>query len=134
MAAAGRVAEPSHLGLGRVNAMLDQWSKADKRVARRLFDAALQAELQELMQRFKAMAQAAAEPDDLWAVRGFLDKAGRALDRKYDFRYSQLAFLFARLLHEGRIHKQDLRAFSEPVYELILRIVSLAAAQEGETP
>ena len=114
--------------------MYEDWSKADKKVARRLYDAALQAELQELMQQFKARAQAAVEPDDMWATQDFLYKAGQELNRKYDYRYSQLEFLFPRLLNEGRVSRQDVRAFSEPLYERILHIASLWTQDDGETP
>ena len=89
------------------------WSAAEKKVARRVFDAALAAELAEIMAEFKAKAVAAAEPDEMWSIQEYLDRKGREINQKYDYRYSQLFLLFGRLLHEGRIQQKQLDGLSE---------------------
>ena len=89
------------------------WSAAEKKVARRVFDAALAAELAEIMAEFKAKAVAAAEPDEMWSVQEYLDRKGRENNQKYDYRYSQLLLLFGRLLQEGRIQQKQLDGLSE---------------------
>jgi len=44
------------------------WSATEKKIARRVFDAALQSELADIMADFKARAVRASTPDDLWAI------------------------------------------------------------------
>jgi len=101
-----------------------KWSKSEKKVARRVFEAALQAELAEVMADFKARAAAAAEPDDMWLIEEYLRDKRRAIDRKYDYRYSQLIWVFGRLLREGRIQEAQLLGFAE---EKLAGIRSMAA-------
>jgi len=99
------------------------WTNAEKSIARRVFDAALQRELADIMAEFKRRTESAKDPDDLWAIERFLSKARREIDTKYDFRYSQLDVVFARLLYEGRIKESDLDGLSE---DKIARICGLA--------
>ncbi len=74
--------------------MRDEWSESEKKLARRVFEAALTAELAELMADFKARAAHAAEPDDMWAVQEHLYCKRREIDEKYDYRYAQLPLVF----------------------------------------
>ena len=82
--------------------MPTDWSPAEKKIARRVFDAAPHRELAEVMQEFKFRAAKATEPDDMWSTQEFLTKSRNSIDRKFDYRYSQLEFVFDRLLREGR--------------------------------
>ena len=82
--------------------MPSDWSPAEKKIARRVFDATLHRELADVMQAFKSMAAMATEPYDMWSTQEFPTKARNSIDRKYDNRYSQLEFVFGRLLREGR--------------------------------
>jgi hypothetical protein len=41
------------------------------------------------------------------------------IERKYDYRYSVLPFVFATLLSEGRISENDLRGLDQGKIELI---------------
>lgn len=101
------------------------WKDSEKKVARRVFEAAVQRELQEIMVEFKSKAANAKEPDDMWAVEEFLAQARREFDRKYDFRYSQLELVFGRLLREGRIHEPELTGLAEEKLAFIRRVASL---------
>jgi len=101
------------------------WNASEKKLARRVFDAALQAELAEVMAEFKQRAARAINPDDMWEIQDYLAQAQRQIDTKYDYRYSQLAFVFGRLLREKRIHLQDLHGLAEEKLETIRRIGSL---------
>lgn len=102
-----------------------KWSESEKRIARRVFDAALQRELAEVMAEFKQRAAAAKEPEDMWSVEQFLATARRDIDSKYDYRYSQLDLVFGRLLRERRIRERDLRGLSEDRLAYIRRVASL---------
>ena len=81
------------------------WSRSEKIIARTAFDAALKRELQEVMQAAKQMANQISEPADLWDLEHYLTQRRKEIDRKYDYRYSQLTQVFGRLLHESRLRK-----------------------------
>lgn len=105
-----------------------KWSESEKKVARRAFEAALAAELADVMVEFKARAAAASKPDDLWAIEEYLRHTRREIDAKYDYRYSQLIIVFGRLLREGRIQDAQLAGISEEKLSSIRRIASFPVA------
>jgi Photoprotection regulator fluorescence recovery protein len=86
-----------------------RWSKSERAIARRAFDHALNQELQEVIPRAKQMADEAKEPYELWELEQHLTQFRKEIDRKYDYRYSQLTVVFGKLLHEGRLGEQELR-------------------------
>ena len=98
------------------------WKDSEKKIARRVFDAALQSELAGIMATFKARAASVKEPSDMWEIQTYLAHAQREIDRKYDYRYSQLEFVFGRLLHEKRIEAQDLNGLAEEKLDTIKRV------------
>ena len=63
-----------------------KWSESEKELSRRLFEAALEAELAEVMANFKAKAAAAATPEEMWAIQGYLSHKQREIEEKYDYR------------------------------------------------
>lgn len=87
-----------------------KWTESEKRLSRRVFEAALTAELNEIMAEFKTKAADAATPVAMWAVQDYLAKKRHDIEAKYDFRYSQLLFVFGRLIREGRIQEEQLSA------------------------
>ena len=89
------------------------WSKSEKAIARTAFDAALKRELQEVMQDAKQMANQIHEPADLWDLEHYLTERRKEIDRKYDYRYSQLTYVFGRLLYERRVSEEELRGLRE---------------------
>lgn len=101
-----------------------KWSDAEKKLSRRLFEAALGAELAEVMAEFKARAAAAATPDEMWAVEAYLTTQRREIDGKYDYRYSQLLFVFGRLVREGRLTLEQVHGLSEDKRATIEQIAS----------
>ena len=101
------------------------WTEAEKKIARRVFERALHQELGEVMAEFKARAARAKEPEDMWAVEEYLAQARRDIDKKYDYRYSQLHFVFGKLLREKRIEEQDLKGLAEEKLAYIRRVASL---------
>ncbi|WP_395686221.1 hypothetical protein [Caenimonas koreensis] len=101
-----------------------KWSDKEKRVAREAFGVALAAEFAELIADFKVRAAAATEPDDLWAIEEHLRQRRKEIDWQYDYRYSQLIFIFARLLRDGRIREDQLFGLSEGKLSQIRRLAS----------
>jgi hypothetical protein len=89
------------------------WSKSEKAIARKAFDAARKRELHEVMQETKQMASQINEPDDLWDLEQYLTERRKDIDRKYDTRGSRLKDVLGRLLYENRLGEEDLRGLRE---------------------
>lgn len=84
------------------------WSKTEKAIARRAFESAYSRECQAVAQRIRDMSCEMSTPDDLWGLNDFLHDKRTEIAAKYDYRYSVLIFVFARLLKEGWLHTADL--------------------------
>ena len=95
------------------------WSKSEKAIARKAFDAALGRELHEVIQKAKQMANEIQQSSDLWDLEHYRTECRKEIDRKYDYRYSQLTHVFGRLLHERRLSEQELRGLREDKMRLI---------------
>ena len=102
-----------------------KWSQSEKRLSRSVFEHAVAAELAELITEFKRRAADIRTPEEMWSLREYLESAERDFETKYDFRYSQLLFVFGRLVRERRITMEQLHGLSEDKLEYIRRIVSL---------
>ena len=64
------------------------WSKSERAIASKAFDAALERELHEVIQEAKRMASQIKQPSDLWDFEHYLTQRRKEIDRKYDYRYS----------------------------------------------
>ena len=95
------------------------WSRSEKVIARTAFDAALGRELHEVIQEAKRMARQIQQSSDLWDLEHYLTQRRKEIDRKYDYRYSQLTHVFGRLLHEQRLREEDLLGLHEDKLKLI---------------
>ena len=82
------------------------WSRSEKAIARTAFDAALGRELHEVIQEAKRMASQIQQSSDLWNLEHYLTRRRKEIDRKYDYRYSQLTQVFGRLLYEKRLRQE----------------------------
>lgn len=102
-----------------------KWTNAERRLAREVFDAALRKELSEVIAKFKSRAAALSEPDELWTLVRRTDRKRQEIDRKYDFRYSQLLRVLGQLVREDRIPEQALTGLSEEKISIILRFASI---------
>jgi hypothetical protein len=89
------------------------WSRSEKAIARRVFDAALGRELHEVIQSTKQMAVGIQQSSDLWDLEKYLTQRRKEIDRKYTYRHSELTQVFGRLLHDRRISEEELRGLSE---------------------
>jgi len=89
------------------------WSRSEKAIARTAFDAALGRELHEVIQQAKKMASQIQQSSDLWDLEHYLTQRRKEIDRKYDYRYSQLTQVFGRLLYEKRLGEEELRGLRE---------------------
>ena len=103
------------------------WSRSEKTIARRVFDAALTRELQAVMQDAKQKANQIKEPADVWELERYLTQRRKDIDRRYDFRFSRLTQLFGRLLSERRIHEQELHGLREDKMKAIRSCARLSS-------
>ena len=103
------------------------WSRAEKVIARTAFDAALGRELHEVIQQAKKMASQIQQSSDLWDLEHYLTQRRKEIDRKYDYRYSQLRHVFGKLLHERRLREEDLRGLREDKLKSIRSLAKFLA-------
>ncbi len=116
---------PIHYGYASASDMT--WSRSEKAIARKAFDAALKRELHELMQEAKEIAGQIKQPSDLWDLQEYLTQRRKEIDRKYDYRYSHLTQVFGRLLYETRVSEEELRGFSEDKLKTIRSLAKFLA-------
>lgn len=102
----------------------DKWSAAEKKIARRAFDAALAREFAELIDQLKAMSAKLANPADTWDMHHYLSGRLREIERKFDYRYSQLIVVFGRLRRESWIDEKDIEGLAAEKVEAIRRVAS----------
>ena len=95
------------------------WSHREKTVARAAFDAALARENASIRTEVEDMLQRSNKPSAVWDILELLSKKQREVERKYDYRYSVLIGVFARLLCEGWIGEVDLAGLSPEKLQLI---------------
>src|ERR1700730_12105446 len=96
-------------------------------IARTAFDAALKRELQDVMHKTKQMANQIKKPADVWELEYYLTERRKEINRKYDYRYSQLRHVFGRLLYEGRVSEEELRGLQEDKLKSIRSLADLLA-------
>lgn len=103
---------------------IDKWSASEKKIVRRAFDAALERKFAVLMSQLTEMAAKLASPADRWDMHHFLSDQLQDIERKYDYRYSQLIIVFGRLMRQKWIDEKDLKDLSTDKMEAIRYIAS----------
>ena len=107
------------------------WSRSEKTIARTAFDAALGRELHEVIQEAKKMASQIQQSSDLWDLEHYLTQRRKEIDRKYDYRYSQLPHVFGRLLHENRLSEEELLGCREDKLKWIRSFAKFLAGMDA---
>ena len=92
---------------------MKEWSDHERRIARRAFDRAYRKECSSVLLQLKEMAAGTSEPADLFEMRRFINGRAKEISGKYDYRYSVLLNVFARLVSEGWLDFEDLRGLGE---------------------
>lgn len=100
------------------------WSSAEKSVARKAFDRALQRELEATMIDAKKRAEEIRQPSDLWDLEGYLTQRRTQIDLQFDYRYSVLILVFGNLIRQGRLSEQELQGLSENKLDAIRRFAA----------
>lgn len=106
--------------------MIDfRWSPAEKKIAREAFDKAYQKECEVIIVKLKKMTAKTKKPDDIWRICDYLTEQRDRTDEKYDYRYSVLIFVFARLIKEGWLTEADLEGIGKDKVEKVQFLLSM---------
>ena len=95
------------------------WSKKEKKIVRQAFDRAYEREMRHLAEKVREMLDDNEDARAVWRILDILQEEAKETDFKYDFRYSILILIFARLLREGWLMLEDLEGISEEKIEKI---------------
>jgi hypothetical protein len=96
-----------------------RWTRTEKIIAKRAFEKCYQKECEALLTRLKEKIASADKPSDLWLIHDFLTEELKKIKDKYDYRYSILILVFARLLKEGWLQEFDLDGIEDDKIEKI---------------
>jgi hypothetical protein len=107
-----------------------KWSHAEKQIARKAYELALDREFRSVIRRAKDMAGKIEQPTDLWDLEHYLTESRKRIDRIYDYRYSVLTDVFGRLVREGRLSEDELQGLREDKLESIRSYAKLLAKLE----
>jgi hypothetical protein len=103
-----------------------KWTPSEKKIARRAYEAALDAALARILTEFKAKAAQVATPSEMWDLEEYLRRQRKHIDTKFDYRYSQLVLVFAVLIHEGYLDEDSLAGLSEEKLDAIRHVLRFA--------
>ncbi len=103
-----------------------KWSPSEKKIARSAFDAALESALAKVIAEFKRRADAVTTPSGMWQIEDYLREQRREIDEMFDYRYSQLPLVFARLIREGHLDASRLAGLSEDKLTIIRSFLSFS--------
>ncbi len=89
------------------------WSPTEKKIARKAFDKAYQNEMLEIKNEVMKKLNGMEKLQDIWKLHNYLSQRREEVDRKYDYRYSVLISVFARLFRDGYLKENDFEGLTE---------------------
>ena len=95
----------------------DNWTKSEKKIAKRAFDLARDRAYEELIDMINS--KDINSPNQIWELRDFLNKKAKEFDNKFDYRYSLLLLLFMQYINEGLLKIEELEGLSDDKIDLI---------------
>ena len=101
----------------------ESWSKSQKKHARELFDLALEREYKALIEEINT--KKITSRDEVWELRDRLNQKAKEMDRKYNYRYSQLMFVFTQLFREGYLSLEELSVLGEEKQDEIKKMAGV---------
>ena len=103
-----------------------KWSPSEKAIARRAYQAALQKELQQIVDDAQKRMARIRTPSELWDLENWLGKCRRQIDDKYDYGYSVLPMVLAGLVYEGWLPESDLSGLRPDKMDMIRSYLDIA--------
>ena len=101
-----------------------EWSKPEKTIAKEAYDKAYNAECGSILAEVKRRIANLSDPKSIWKIHDYLTAQRRQVDQKYDYRYSVLPLLFARLIQEKWLTEADLEGLGEEKLKTIRHILA----------
>ena len=98
------------------------WSPEEKIIARKIFDKAYETEIEEIKNLLINKIQKIKDGKDIWDINDFLTERRISIDKKYDYRYSQLIVVLGILLSEKYLTDNDLKGLSTDKIEKIKNV------------
>lgn len=89
-----------------------EWSHTEQNIAQVAFDKAYNREINALIKEINEKASVISQIEDIWGLHDYLSARRHDIDGKYDYRYSVLIFVFARLLKEGWLRLDELEGLA----------------------
>ncbi|BAZ06231.1 hypothetical protein [Calothrix sp. NIES-3974] len=89
-----------------------EWTEIEKTIARKAFDKAYARETSALIEEISSQAGAIKQLEQIWNLHDYLSARRHEIDGKYDYRYSMLVFVFARLVQEGWLQLEELEGLA----------------------
>jgi hypothetical protein len=119
--------KPLELKLKRkVSVMDNEWTKSEKKIARKAFDTAYLRECAAIIASVQQQAAEMKTPQELWKLEDYLYGQRRDTDEKYDYRYSVLLMTFDWLLREGWLTFDDLVGLSQDKLDHLRQLQTLS--------
>jgi len=102
-----------------------KWSKTEKQIAKNAFEKAYERECADLAKTIRLKAEEITESADIWRLRDFLNKNVKEIENKYDYRYSVLILVFAKLIKDGWLNVDDLKGLGQEKIDRITTLLTL---------
>lgn len=98
-----------------------KWSPAERKLARAAYERALENQLRAVIDQTKQRANRISQPKDLWALETWLTDQRRDINQTFDYRYSVLPIVFAKLICRGLLTEKDLCGLEQQKIDRIMR-------------
>lgn len=89
------------------------WNPNEQVVARQAFDLAYQREIDSIIRSLRDRTNSITSVDQVWEVHDYLSSKRYEIDGKYDYRYSNLLFVFASLVKDGLLGMEELAGLDD---------------------
>jgi len=100
-----------------------RWSKAEKKIAKQAFDLAYKRKCQKIIEQIKK--RKLSNNEDIWTLGDYIHKKRKEIDRKFDYRYSQLILVFSTFIKENLLSLEDLAGLNNEKIDTINKILKL---------
>ena len=111
-----------------------EWSKREKEIARKAFKVAYNREQQAILEDIRRRTSEVSDLAELWRLQEYLTETRIEIGEKYDYRYSVLNLVFARLICEGWLQEEDLEGLADEKLDEICRISLLLECGQRREP
>jgi hypothetical protein len=102
-----------------------KWTKVEKKTARKAFDLAYNRECTDLIKKIQSKAEKLSAPENVWNLHDFMKKEIGNIGKAYDYRYSVLLRVLARLIRDEWLKIDDLEGLSEDKLSRINNLIDL---------